>query len=57
MYDRQNKDLLSGAIAAAVGAGVAASFAVALGQSPWTALGITGFSAAVALLCDRVGLL
>lgn len=57
MYDRQDKDLLSGALAAAVGAGVAVSFGVALGQSPWIALGITAFSAGAALLCDRVGLL
>jgi uncharacterized membrane protein YgaE (UPF0421/DUF939 family) len=52
-----DKNLVSGAIAAAVGAGVAVSFAVAFGQSPWVAMGITAFSAGVALLVDRTGLM
>lgn len=51
-----DKPLLSGAIAAAVGAGIAASFSVAMGQSPWTAMGVTVISAGLALACGRLGL-
>jgi uncharacterized membrane protein YgaE (UPF0421/DUF939 family) len=53
----EQKDLVTGVISAAVGAGVAVSFAVAFGQSPWIAMGITAFSAGVALLVDRTGLM
>ncbi len=56
MY-HEHKDLVSGVISAAVGAGVAVSFAIALGQSPWMAMGITAFSAGVALVIDRAGLM
>ncbi len=57
MYNnRSNRDPLVVAITAALGAGVATSFAVAQGQNPLTALGITIFAAIVALICDRAGL-
>lgn len=50
-----DRDWLTGAVSAAVGAGVAVSFSVALGQSPWTAMGVTVFSAGLALVVDRLG--
>ncbi|MGD1713757.1 hypothetical protein [Dapis sp. BLCC M172] len=57
MYkNRSNRDPLVVAITAALGAGVATSFAVNQGQNPITALGITIFAGIVVLICDRVGL-
>ncbi len=57
MYKKHsNRDPWVAAVTAALGAGVATSFAVAQGQSPFLALGITIFAAVVALLCDRAGL-
>ena len=57
MYKKNsNRDPWVAAVTAALGAGVATSFAVAQGQSPFVALGITIFAAVVALLCDRAGL-
>ncbi len=57
MYNnRSNRDPLVVAITAALGAGVATSFAVGQGQNPITALGITIFAGIVALICDRAGL-
>jgi len=54
MYkQKSDKDLVSGAIAAALGAGVVTSFAVSQGQSPIVALAITGFSACAALLWEH----
>lgn len=56
MYNKNTqKDPIVAAVTAALGAGVATSFAVAQGQSPLLALGITAFAAAVAVLCDRLG--
>ncbi|HIK30776.1 MAG TPA: hypothetical protein IGS17_13715 [Oscillatoriales cyanobacterium M59_W2019_021] len=56
MYNKNaQKDPLVAAVTAGLGAGVATSFAVAQGQSPLLALGITAFAAAVAVLCDRLG--
>jgi hypothetical protein len=49
------KDPLVSAVTASLGAGVATSFAVAQGQNPLLALGITAFAGAVAVLCDRLG--
>ncbi len=58
MYNKNSKnDLLSGIVMAALGAGVATSFAVGQGQSPWIAISITLFAAVVAVLCDRTGLI
>lgn len=57
MYDKKSSnDPIVAAVTAALGAGVATSFAVAQGQSPWLALGITVFAAALALLLDRLGI-
>lgn len=56
MYRKNTeKDPIVGAVTAALGAGVATSFAVAQGQNPLLALGITAFAATVAVLCDRLG--
>ncbi|HEY9863915.1 hypothetical protein [Planktothrix paucivesiculata] len=49
------RDPLESAVTAALGAGVATSFAVSQGQSPWVALGITAFAVIVTLICDRAG--
>ncbi len=58
MYKKNSKgDLISATLIAALGAGVATSFAVARGQSPWTAIGITLFAAVAAVICDRTGLI
>lgn len=55
MYNnRSNQGLLEAAITAALGAGIVTSFAVGQGQSPFVALGITGFAAIAALVCDRL---
>jgi hypothetical protein len=57
MYDKNShKDPWVAATIAALGAGVATSFAVAQGQSPFVALGITAFAAIVTVVCDRLGL-
>ncbi len=54
MYGRDSgKDWISAAITAALGAGVVTSFAVAQGQHPLMALGITGFAVAATLVWDR----
>ncbi len=56
MYNKNTKqDPIVAAVTAALGAGVATSFAVSQGQSPWLALGITIFAAALALILDRLG--
>lgn len=53
MYHKNpNRDLVSGAVAAALGAGIVTSFAVAQGQNPFLALGITAFAVIVALAWD-----
>lgn len=58
MYNKDsNQDLLGAVITAALGAGVVTSFAVSQGQSPLVALAITIFSALVAVLCVRAGLI
>lgn len=54
MYDkRSNKDWITAAITAALGAGVVTSFAISQGQHPLLALGITGFAVAAALIVDH----
>jgi fatty acid desaturase len=56
MYNKNaGKDPIVAAVTASLGAGVATSFAVAQGQNPLLALGITAFAATVAVLCDRLG--
>ena len=58
MYNKNSdKDWLSAVVTAALGAGVVTSFAVSQGQDPFVALGITGFSASVALFCGYFGLI
>ncbi|MDC0831922.1 hypothetical protein POG22_02710 [Geitlerinema sp. CS-897] len=58
MYDKNTqKDPVVAAVTAGLGAGVATSFAVSQGQSPWVALGITAFAVVVTLLIDRAGLI
>lgn len=58
MYRKNTeKDPIVSSVTAALGAGVATSFAVAQGQNPLLALGITAFAATVAVLCDRLGFL
>jgi hypothetical protein len=57
MYNKNSdQDWLSAVVTAALGAGVVTSFAVSQGQDPFVALGITVFSASVALLCGYLGL-
>ena len=54
MYKQNSdRDLATGLVAAALGAGVVTSFAVAQGQSPFLALGITLFSAGAAIVLER----
>jgi hypothetical protein len=52
MYNAR-KDWVGAAVTAGLGAGVVTSFAVAQGQSPFLALGITLFAAAAAVLIDH----
>ncbi|WP_413167154.1 hypothetical protein ACL6C3_10700 [Capilliphycus salinus ALCB114379] len=57
MYKKDSKgDPLVAVVTAALGAGVATSFAVSQGQSPFVALGITIFAAIAAFVIDRSGL-
>lgn len=51
-----NKPLLDSVISAAVGAGIAASVAIALGQGLAPALGVTAFATVAALVMDQLGL-
>lgn len=52
MYRNQEKDLTTSLLTAALGAGVITSFAVAQGQNLWTAISITLFAAAIAVIID-----
>ena len=54
MYQKQEKDWLGSFVIAALGAGIITSLAVAQGQDPWLAMGITGFAATVAVAFDRL---
>ncbi len=53
MYQKREKDWLGSFVIAALGAGIITSLAVAQGQSPWLAMGITGFAAALAVAIDH----
>jgi hypothetical protein len=57
MYNNSDKDWLTAAVTAALGAGIVTSFAVSQGQNPFIALAITGFSALVAVLFSQTGLI
>jgi hypothetical protein len=55
MYGKHSKkDWLTAGLTAALGAGIATSFAVSQGQNPFVGLGITVFAAAAALLIDQM---
>jgi hypothetical protein len=54
MYDRNsNKDWVSAAVTATIGASLAATISVAQGRDPLVALVILVFAVVVALLLDR----
>jgi hypothetical protein len=56
MYDRNTQtDLVSGAISAALGAGVVALIAIAQGQHPAIAIGLTIASTIFAVICQKFG--
>jgi hypothetical protein len=58
MYkNNSDKDWLGSVLIAALGAGVVTSFAVSQGQNPFVALGITAFSALIAVLFSLTGLI
>jgi hypothetical protein len=58
MYNNNSdKDWLTAAVTAALGAGIVTSFAVSQGQNPFIAMAITGFSALVAVLFSQTGLI
>jgi hypothetical protein len=57
MYNSENKDLLTAGLIAALGAGIVTSFAVSQGQNPFIALGITVFSALVAVIFHEADLI
>lgn len=54
MYGPEQRDWPTALITAGLGAGVATSLAVARGQHPAVALGITLFAAVVAVLIDEL---
>ncbi|MDB9525276.1 hypothetical protein PN498_04695 [Oscillatoria sp. CS-180] len=54
MYQKQEKDWVGSLVVAGLGAGVITSFAIGQGQSPWLAIAITLFSAAMAVIIDRL---
>jgi hypothetical protein len=51
---RDHRDLLNQLAVACIGAGVVTSLAVAQGQNPLTALGITLFSAVAAVMAGHL---
>jgi hypothetical protein len=58
MYrNRSGYSLLDIAIPAALGAGVVTSFAIAQGQHPAIAIGITAISTTFAVVCHRFDLI
>lgn len=57
MNNNQDKDLVSAGLTAAIGAGIITSFAVSQGQSPFVAMGITVFSALLAVIIYQVDLI
>jgi len=51
MYNKDSqKDWITAAVTAALGAGVVTSFAISQGQHPLLAIGITGLATTIALL-------
>jgi hypothetical protein len=58
MYkSKSGRSLIDIALPAALGAGVATSFAIAQGQHPAIALGITAIATVFAVICDRFDLI
>ena len=58
MYKKHtDKDLLTAALTAALGAGVVTSFAVSQGQHPLLALAITVMAALFAVICHQADLI
>jgi hypothetical protein len=58
MYDNKTKSsLLDAAIPAAIGAGVVTSFALAQGQHPAIAIGITIIATLFAVICEKFALI
>lgn len=58
MYNKNtNKDLLTSALIATLGAGIVTSFAVSQGQHPLMALLITAIAAGFAVLCNSNGII
>lgn len=53
MFKRTEKDWLTAAVTAALGAGIVTSFAISQGQHPLMALSITAFATAAALVIDH----
>jgi hypothetical protein len=53
MYQNQKTDWLGSMVVAGLGAGIITSLAVAQGQSPWLAIGITLFAAITAVFIER----
>lgn len=58
MYkSNQDKDYLSAALTAGIGAGIVTTFAVAQGQHPIIALGITAIATLAAIICHQLDLI
>ncbi len=58
MYkSNQDKDYLRAALTAGIGAGIVTSFAVAQGQHPILALGITAIATLSAIICHQLDLI
>lgn len=58
MYrNKSTRSVLDVALPTAVGAGVVTSFAIAQGQHPAIAIGITALVTVFAVICDRCNLL
>jgi len=58
MYNKNTeKDLVGAALTAGLGAGIVTSFAVAQGQNPMLALGITMFAALCGVVCRQFDLI
>jgi len=58
MYkSNQVKDYLSAALTAGIGAGIVTTFAVAQGQHPIIALGITAIATLATIICHQLDLI
>lgn len=58
MYkSNQDKDYVNAALTAGIGAGIVTTFAVAQGQHPLIALGITAIATLLAVICHQLDLI